>query len=118
MQPFRFLNWQVYKDAKELFRYVYDIISKLPKELRYELGGQILRAGSSVILNIAEGSGKSTDKELRRYFDISLGSLYELVAGADILVDNGLIQKDQFAVVLKKSENIAKQLGGFRKTLS
>ena len=117
MKPFRFLDWQVYKDAKELFRLVFSIVSKLPKEIRYDFGGQIIRSCSSVILNIAEGSGKKTDKELNRYFDISLGSLNETVAGVDVLLDNGFITKEQFDAVTQKAETISKQLGGFKKKL-
>src|SRR3990172_9430421 len=117
MDIFRFLEWQVYKDAKKLFRLIYDIVSKLPKEIRYDLGGQIIRASSSVIFNIAEGSGKKTDKELNRYFDIALGSLNETVAGADVLLDNGFTKKEQFYVVIQQSASIAKQLGGFKKKL-
>ncbi len=117
MKPFRFLEWQVYKDAKKLFRLVHDIVNKLPKELRYDLGGQIIRACSSVIFNIAEGSGKKTDRELNRYFDISLGSLNETVAGVDVLLDNGFVMKEQYDTVVGQSENIAKQLGGFKKKL-
>ena len=75
MKKFRFLEWEVYKDAKELFSLLLKVVKKLPKEYRFELGSQIIRAGLSIILNIAEGSGKSTDKKLNRYFDISLGSL-------------------------------------------
>ena len=87
---------------------MHDIISKLPRELRYDLGGQIIRSCFSVILNIAEGSGKKTDKELNRYFDISLGSLNETVAGIDVLLDNGFITKEQFDTVTQKAENISK----------
>ena len=117
IKPFRFLEWQVYKDAKKLFRLIYEIVTKLPKEIRYELGGQLIRASSSVILNIAEGSGKKTDRELNRFFDISLGSLSETVAGIDVLRENGLITKDQFAIVVQQAESVAKQLGGFKKKL-
>ncbi|HWR72298.1 MAG TPA: four helix bundle protein [Nitrospirota bacterium] len=118
MKPFRFLEWQVYKDSKTLFRLVHDIVGKLPKELRYDLGGQIIRACSSVIFNIAEGSGKKSDKELNRYFDIALGSLNETVAGVDVLLDNGLITSELFGDVVQKAEAISKQLGGFKKKLS
>jgi four helix bundle protein len=54
---------------------------------------------------------------LNRYFDISLGSLNETVAGIDVLLDNGFITKEQFDTVTQKAENISKQLGGFKKKL-
>ena len=115
---FRFLDWPVYKEAKELFQIIYNLISKLPANVRINLGGQILRSSFSIILNIAEGSGKASDKELSRYFDISLGSLYETLAGIDVLKDNKLVLSGDFEVIKQKTENVAKQLGGFKKALS
>ena len=117
MDIFRFLDWQVYKDSKALFKLVYGIVSKLPKDIRYELGNQIIRSSFSVILNISEGSGKSSDRELRRYFDISIGSLNETVAGMDILMDSKLIAEEDFNLVFQKAKGISKQLGGFKKKL-
>jgi four helix bundle protein len=56
MEKFRFLNWKVYKDAKELFRIILEIVKNLPNELRYTIGGQLTRSAFSIILNISEGS--------------------------------------------------------------
>ena len=41
---------------------------------------QLLRASCSIVLNLAEGRGKMTAKEQRRFFNISLGSLRECQA--------------------------------------
>ncbi|MCB0384897.1 MAG: four helix bundle protein [Bdellovibrionales bacterium] len=49
---------------------------KLPVHLR----DQILRASSSVALNLAEGSGKPSPKDKRRFYSIALGSLRECQA--------------------------------------
>lgn len=117
MEKFRFLKWQAYKDSKELFSLVIKIVKKLPKEYRYELGSQIIRSGFSVVLNIAEGGGKSSDKELNRFIDIALGSLYETLAGTDVLMDENLIKKEEFDRVYNKIDSISNQLGGFKKRL-
>jgi len=117
MKKFRFLEWKVYADSKELFNLLLKIVKNLPKEYRFELGSQIIRAGLSVILNIAEGSGKSTDKELNRYFDIALGSLNEVLAASDIIKDNNFITEDEFKEIFQKISNISNQLGGFKKKL-
>lgn len=92
-------------------------MKKLPREFRYELGSQLVRSGFSTILNIAEGSGKSSDKELNRYFDISLGSLYEVLASVDVLRRNQFIDLSEFQEVAKKAEHISNQIGGFKKKL-
>lgn len=116
-QKFRFLDWQVYRDSKSLFTDVLGIVNKLPQKYRYDLGGQIVRSGFSITLNIAEGSGKATDKDFNRYLDISLGSLYEVVASLDILRDNEIITEKEFQVLFNKSSMISDQLGGFKKKL-
>lgn len=118
MDKFRFLNWEVYIDSKELFSLILRIVKKLPKEYRFELGSQIIRCSYSVVLNIAEGSGKTSDKELNRFIEISLGSANELFAASDILKDNKFITISEFDEIYKRINSISNQLGGFKKKLN
>jgi len=118
MTKFRFLEWKVYKESKELFKLILKIVKKLPKEYRFELGSQLIRSAFSIILNIAEGSGKDSDKELNRFIDISLGSLYEVLAGVDVLRDIKLITNDEFNKNFEIIDNISSQLGGFKKHIT
>jgi four helix bundle protein len=117
MKRFRFLEWKVYQDTKDLFSSLLKVVKKLPKEYRFELGSQIIRSGLSIILNIAEGSGKSTDKELNHYFNIALGSLNETLAALDVLKDNSFVSEKEFSKIFKKIEEISNQLGGFKKVI-
>ncbi len=118
MEKFRFLKWKVYLDAKELFLFILQLVRDLPREYRFELGNQIIRSSLSILLNIAEGSGKNSDKELNRFIDISFGSLNETLAAADILKDTKLITKDEFDTIMTLVDEISKQLGGFKKTMA
>ena len=115
MRRFRFLDWDVYKDSRRLFVLVLSIVKKLPKEYRYEMSSQIIRACFSVVLNIAEGSGKHSDAELNRFFDIALGSLFETLAAVDILRECQLVDEKVFSEVEKLATSISDQLGGFKK---
>ncbi|MBI2063496.1 MAG: four helix bundle protein [Candidatus Yanofskybacteria bacterium] len=115
---FKFLDWEVYKDAQDVFIEVVQIVRKLPQDLRYTLGSQIIRSGLSVILNIAEGSGRLTDKEMSRFFDISLGSINETVAGLDCLLKLDCLEEAIFQRVFQKYKSISRQLGGFKKKLT
>lgn len=117
MDKFRFLEWKVYKDAKDLFSIILGLVRKLPKEYRYELGSQPIRSAFSILLNIAEGSGKTSDIELNRFFNIALGSLNETLAAVDVLYYNEFIEKKEFELVYQKVNEIANQLGGFKKKL-
>ena len=47
---------------------------------------QWLRASQSIPLNIAEGNGKTTEADRRRYFEIARGSTFECAAIQDVLV--------------------------------
>jgi len=58
---------------------VYRATAALPTEERYGLQCQLRRASSSIPANLlAEGCGRGTDTELRRFIRISLGSATEL----------------------------------------
>lgn len=111
------MDWNVYKDAQKLYKVVFTVVHKLPREYRFEIGSQMMRSALSVILNIAEGSGKGSDKEFNRFLDISLGSLFEVVASMDTLRITNLVSSQEFEDVYNICENIADQLGGFKKKL-
>ena len=64
-------NFKTYHLSIDLFRKCKQL--KLP----YFLKDQILRSSSSVCLNLAEGSGKRTRKDQRRFYQIAFGSLKE-----------------------------------------
>lgn len=69
-----FENFRTYQLAVQFHQQVQTI--KVPFYLRNQLD----RASSSVVLNIAEGSGKMTAKDQRKFYSIALGSLRESVA--------------------------------------
>lgn len=54
---------------------------------------QLLRASLSIVLNLAEGSGKPSSKEKRRYYSIALGSCREVQALLQVIK-----QSDAFAL--------------------
>ncbi len=117
MKQFNFLDWPVYKDAQDLVSFSLVLVKKLPREHRFELSSQLIRSSSSVVLNIAEGSGKSSKKDFSNFLDIALGSLYETIANVDILRINNLVDDKDFEIIKDKAANIARQLGGFKKKL-
>jgi four helix bundle protein len=117
MKKFRYLEWEVYKDAKELFFLILKLVKNLTKEFRFELGSQLIRSAFSIILNIAEGCGKTSDRELNRFINISLGSVSELLAAIDVLKDGKFITQEEFNRIFKKLNSISNQVGEFKKKL-
>lgn len=69
----------VWKKSHELYMYVKkNIAPKFPKEERYEMTSQLLRASLSIPLNIVEGCGRFTDKDFAHFLNNSLGSTNEV----------------------------------------
>lgn len=93
MKKFRFREFQVYKDAL-VFQKEMKFLSreKFPKKEQFCLTSQLWRALDSIVLNIAEGTDRGTDKDFAHYLNISHTSLNE-------------------------SEKLANQITAFRKRL-
>jgi four helix bundle protein len=69
MKKFRFRQFQVYKDARKFQKELKDLSrKKFPKEEQFCLTSQFWRALDSIILNIAEGSDRGTDKDFAHFF--------------------------------------------------
>lgn len=58
---------------------------------------QLLRASQAIPLNIAEGNGKATDGDRRRYFEIARGSALECGAVQDVLQVCGAMAAEENA---------------------
>ena len=76
VRNFRQLN--VWTKGMEIAKDVYAIIGELPEFEKYGLRIQLAKSAVSIPSNIAEGCGKSSDRDFKRYLEISLGSAYEL----------------------------------------
>jgi len=114
MKTFRFVDFLVYIKSKIL----YSRILQVTEQLRdFSLRDQTRRAALSIILNVAEGSAKRSDKEFSRFLQISLGSVNELYACLDVMRSNNFISEENFDKLRPECEDIARQLGGLTKKL-
>ncbi len=71
-KTFKFERLEVWQLALEYVDLAYRIAEDLPRAEEYNLKSQIVRASTSVALNIAEGSTSQTDPELRRFVGMAL----------------------------------------------
>jgi four helix bundle protein len=71
----KLLIWQ---KPMDLIVEVYKVVGDFPAEEKYGLRSQATRCAISVAANIAEGSAKTSEKERKRYCEVSLGSCFEL----------------------------------------
>lgn len=110
-----FRELKIWKMSIELAEQVYQLTSQFPEEEKYGLKNQMNRSSISIASNIAEGSGRTTNKEFSRFIDISLGSSYELET--QMILARKLFHVEINAVTEKLNE-LQKMIGGFKKTLA
>ncbi len=80
-------NFRTYELAKSFYKECQSL------KLQEPMKGQFDRALLSVVLNLAEGCGKLTGKDRRKFYSIALGSLREVQAILDLSEQHELIQK-------------------------
>lgn len=100
----------VYKDSYKLSLQIYKITNEYPKYEVYGIISQIRRAAVSVPLNIAEGYGRQSKEEFKRFLKISLGSLYETKTLLELSKDLNYINNETYTKLEKQYDILAKRL--------
>ena len=103
----------IWKRSFELVDKIYDVSKNLPSEEKCGLTSQIRRSAVSIPSNIAEASGRTTDKEFARFLEIALGSAYELETQLLIVQKRKMILKDEVAPILSELVQIQKMIFAF-----
>ena len=112
MSTHNFKNLKVWNLAMELVRDVYRSVNDFPQDEKYGLNSQIKRCVISIPSNIAEGSGRNTNKDFVKFLYISLGSSYELETQLILAHDFKFINQSAFATSMESIEEIQKMLRG------
>ena len=79
MERTNFEKLQVYQLSEKLADNIWEIVVTWDSFAKDTVGKQIVRAADSIGANIAEGSGRGSLPDNRRYVRIARGSLYETI---------------------------------------
>lgn len=104
---------KVWQRARELVKIIYEVSGKMPAQEKYGLSSQIQRAVISIASNIAEGSGRSSDKEFLYFLNVARASSFELETQIILLYDLGYIDTDECDRVVNSIQELQKMLYGF-----
>ncbi len=114
---FDFENLEVYRKSKVFTSTIRKELIKT-NLLDSSTKSQLNRAAVSIMLNIAEGAGRFTNPDKRNFYVIARGSVFECVAILDLLVEEGIIKKEQFSLLYNNAEELSKMLFSMIKKLS
>jgi four helix bundle protein len=101
---------KVWRRGHELALEVYRHTREFPAAEVYGLTAQLRGAASSIPANLAEGSGRNSPNELRRYALISLGSASELEYHLLLARDLGYLDDRSHATLAEAADHVKRML--------
>jgi four helix bundle protein len=114
---FRYRKIKVYGLAQDVILDCYAMVSGFPEEEKYSLSKQINRAAVSIISNIAEGSGRFSDKDKIHFLNISYSSMLEMMCQMELALKLGYVDDEEFKKFERKVKNLSVRLSNFIKSL-
>ena len=116
---YKFEKLKVWGLSLSVLDQIYDLSTLLPESEKFNLSSQIIRAGTSISLNIAEGSTSRSNKEQKRFLGYAIRWLTEVVACLRIIERRGYKSYGQKTSKLEKElDTLFVKLQAFRKVLN
>ncbi|WP_167613344.1 four helix bundle protein [Maribellus sediminis] len=112
-----FKNLEIWQNGIELVVDVYKKTESFPNEEIYGITSQIKRSAVSIPSNIAEGSGRGSNKDFNRFLDVALGSSFELET--QLIIANRLkfLNDENFRLLNDQIDSEQKMIIGLQKSL-
>lgn len=101
----------------DLVTKVYKEVENFPDYEKFGLTSQIRRSSVSIPANIAEGFGRRSKKEFRRFLNISMGSLFEIQTELEVSYNLGFLDKETFEKLYEDTREIERMMSSFISTL-
>jgi four helix bundle protein len=106
---FPYEKLEVYKKAFRMNEIIYEILKgnkTIPTYLKSQLG----RAALSICLNIAEGSGRLTNKDRKNFMVTARGSVFECAAILNFLHNRKEINESKHSELLAGYDEVSRML--------
>jgi four helix bundle protein len=107
-----YADLEVWQAAVKLAIQIYELTARFPKAEMFGLTSQLRRAAVSIPSNVAEGKGRSSDKELVQFLCHSRGSLFEIQTQLTIAAQLEYTNPEEIRLVRTESSRVAQMLNG------
>ena len=113
----RFKKITAWQKSFLLVRVIYKSSNNLPDFEKYGMRSQINRSAVSIPSNIAEGAGRDSNKDFRRFLSIAIGSSFELETQLLLCSSLGYLRIEDVNNLVKKLLEVQNLIYGFKKSL-
>jgi len=96
---------------------IYEVSTGFPKEERYGLTSQIRSCVVSVPSNISEGAGRGTNRQFKRFLEISMGSINEAQTQIELAYRVNYLSKEIYELLIDEALQIYKMILAFYNSL-
>jgi len=100
----------VWQKSMSLVTKIYMSTKSFPSTETYGLTSQIRRSAISIPINIAEGYGRKSTGDYKRFLQIAIGSLFELETQIEIAFNLTYIEKELFENIIEKTNELDRML--------
>jgi len=112
-----FRKLQVWEKSHLLALQIYKATTQFPTSELYGLTSQLMRAAVSIPSNIAEGVGRGSDADMRRFLLIAFGSASEIEYQLLLAFELKFLKSDQYAQLNQGVTEIKKMLSSLIRKL-
>jgi len=116
MKLFSFEKLVVWQESRQLGLFIYKTTKTFPTDERFGLVSQMRRCCVSIASNIAEGTGRHSNKDKARFTEMTYGSALELLNQSILSNDLEFISKTDYLFIREKLSKITAMLDGLRKS--
>ncbi|MCD9574522.1 four helix bundle protein [Flavobacterium soyae] len=113
----QFEKLKIWQKAMDIAVHVYEISSLLPNDEKFNLIHQIKKCAVSIPSNIAEGSGRNSEKEFMNFLGIANGSTFELITQLILAKRLKLVSEDLIQPTINQLVEVSNMNFSFQRTL-
>lgn len=111
---FDFEKLVAYQKAREVNKRIQKLL--VGEKINSFLRDQLYRASLSMVINIAEGTGKLSKNDRKNFYVISRGSVFECASLLEMLCDENIINEDELKSLKSDLEQVSRLLSGLIKS--
>jgi four helix bundle protein len=117
-QRFRFEKLTAWQEARKLKQEIYRATKSFPREEMFARTSQVRRAVRSVSSNIAEGSGRNSDKDFAHFLEQAYGSLMETASLLFLALDEMYLNEAEVDSLLENADQLAGRIVSLNRSLA